>query len=278
MKTHNFFPILFAALLILSGCGSSDSDDEESDGWIKIETPTSSSAYQAMPSQSQITVSGTVFQKTVNVCETSFPWPFFIPVVECNPSSDIFICVFNFPSIDSCTSFTSSTGEWEFTINLSSGENNIEVHAHDANGDNAARDNLYVTLPSLRPNPLFQHSSRESIFSVMVNDDTLPQDFELADLDLAMPGINLGRVDETINNHGQSAITWNQDLQFIYAAVYSEHTGWSGPVLISDIGTRVYTYPKINIDNEGNAIVAWFLNSEIYKVEYRPEHGWSQVK
>lgn len=75
----------------------------------------------------------------------------------------------------------------------------------------------------------------------------------------AMPTSALaGRAD--IDDSGNVVVVWYQDnggRYGIWAAHYSPASGWASPVRI-DIDTGVAIYPRVAMDDSGNAVVVWY--------------------
>ncbi len=93
-----------------------------------------------------------------------------------------------------------------------------------------------------------------------------------------------GRAPEiAVDDNGNAIAVWYQydgEMNSIYANHYSPTTGWGEAILLENNQTGSAYYPKVVMDNEGNAIAVWYLDDgekhDAWSSIYQPQIGWSE--
>ena len=192
-----------------------------------------------------ITVSGEVFQTTVQVCEIFFPPPLFIPYVRVQSQFERFYLCFQF-SAESIRAPISpvATGSGSSLSTCSRGRTISRFQC----GMRTAKTMPGTTCmsPSRGTGVIRRHGILPvSRYSPALRIRRLGSGIRCCRTELAGIEGNAARVDVSVNSKGQAVVAWNQDSQFVYAAVYSENTGWSHPEQISNTDTSVSPTRKL---------------------------------
>lgn len=96
------------------------------------------------------------------------------------------------------------------------------------------------------------------------------------------PGEHAGDAKVALNANGDTAVVWNgevEGLRAIRAASRPAGGEWESPASVSTPGNTVVEFPRIALDGDGNAIVAWAdttdesSNYALVTVSYRPADG-----